>query len=38
MAQIIIGDLTGTAQIDVSDTSLAGKNQLTALKTYPHPK
>src|SRR5271170_6862701 len=33
MAQITIGDLTGSAQIDVSDTSLASKNQLTALKT-----
>jgi hypothetical protein len=33
MAQISIGDVTGSAQVDVSDTSLAGKNQLTALST-----
>jgi hypothetical protein len=33
MAQISIGDLMGSAQIDVSDTSLAGKSQLTALTT-----
>ena len=34
MVQISIGDLTGSAQIDVSDNStLAGKSQLTALTT-----
>ena len=33
MAQISIGDLTGSAEIDLSDDSLAGKSQLTALTT-----
>src|SRR5580658_465577 len=34
MAQISIGDLTGSAQIDISnDNSLAAKNQLSALTT-----
>ncbi len=33
MAEIAIGDLTGSAQIDVSDTSLAGENRLRKLKT-----
>ncbi len=33
MPQISIGDLTGSAQIDVSDTSLTGKTQLTSLTT-----
>ena len=33
MAQISIGDLSGSAQIDVSDTSLSAKNQLTGLTT-----
>jgi hypothetical protein len=33
MAQITIGDLTGSAQIDTSDTSLAAKSQLTSLFT-----
>jgi hypothetical protein len=31
MPQITISDLTGSAEIDTSDTSLAGKNQLTSL-------
>ena len=31
MAQITIGDLTGSAKIDTSDTSLASKSQLTSL-------
>jgi len=31
MIQISIGDLTGSAQIDISGTSLAGKSQLTSL-------
>ncbi len=33
MAQITISDLTGSAQIDVSDASLASKNQLSSLTT-----
>jgi hypothetical protein len=33
MAQITIGDLTGSAQIDVPGNSLVGKSQLTALTT-----
>ena len=33
MAQITLGDLTGSSQIDTSDQSLAGKSQLTALTT-----
>jgi hypothetical protein len=33
MAQVSIGDLTGSAPIDLSDNSLAGQSQLTALST-----
>ncbi len=33
MPQITIGDLTGSATIDVSNTALAGENRLTGLQT-----
>lgn len=36
MAQISIGDLTGSEQIDVSDNSQAAEHHLTALKTATH--
>jgi hypothetical protein len=35
MPQITVRDLTGSAQIDISDTSLAGRNQLTSLIASP---
>ena len=31
MAEITIGDVTGTAQVQVDDSSLAGKSQLSSL-------
>ncbi len=36
MAEITIGDLTGKAEIDISDTTLFGKNKLKALEAPIH--